>query len=457
MKTINKRTILLIVATGIFSAVCVMLMISMFSNAEEYALNSVNSHLYSNGVLINAGSIVDKNNVVLAESVDGEREYNDDADIRAALLHIIGDDEGFIAGGVQNNFKEELIGYSLFYGVNKESKSTLYLTLDAQLCAYAYNQLGSYKGCIAVANYKTGELVCIATTPTYDIYNKPDIDEDSDEYEGIYINRFFGGLYTPGSIFKTVTALAAVENIDDIFSRTYYCSGSCDIGSGTIVCSDVHGTVTFQEALNQSCNVAFAQIAVELGAETLSETFDSVGLSTSYSTIDRITTYAGSFGVDSDSSDSEVGWAGIGQSATLVNPYSFLTYMCAIANGGTAYTPYFVKSAVNGSGRTVYYADPDDSGISISSSTASTLKELLRSDVSDYYGDYMFGDVTMCGKTGTAERDEGNSHAWFAGFSYDESFPYAIVVIVEDSGSGLKYAGYRAANVMQELYDSLNS
>lgn len=453
MKTINKRIFLLVSVTVIFAAVAALLMFSMFSHAEEYALKSINSHLYDNGVLMNAGDIKDVNGTVLAQTVDGERVYSDDSDIRKAMLHIIGDNEGFISGGIQDTFREELCSYSLIFGVNKDSKNTLNLTLDSDLCAEAYNQLGSYKGCVGICNYKTGEIVCIATSPSYDMYNKPDDINDSDKYEGVYINRLFGGLYTPGSVFKIVTALGAINNIDDIFSQTFYCDGSYTTDDGEIICNDVHGTLTFEQALNYSCNSAFAQIAIQLGAEKLNEAFVQAGLDKKYSSIDRFTSKGGVFSAASTASSSDVGWAGIGQSTTLVNPYSYLNFMCAIANGGKSYLPYFVKSAEGENGREVYTAVPVDSGVSISPTTASSLKEMLRTTVSNYYGDYMFGDVTMCGKTGTAERDDGKPHAWFAGFSYDDSFPYAIITVVEDSGSGLKYAGTVAAHMMQSLYD----
>lgn len=448
MKTINKRIILVVSVTIIFLSVSGLLMGSMFLNAEEYALKSVNAHLYENGVLINAGNIVDCNGKILAYTEDSERKYNSEPDIRAAFLHIIGDDKGFIAGGIQDMFKKELCGYNIVYGVRKESKNTLNLTLDADLCASAYNILGQYKGCIAVCNYKTGELVCVASTPTYDVYNKPaDIDTNS-TYEGIYINRFFGGLYTPGSVFKTVTAMAAIENIDDIYSRTFYCNGTDD----TIICNDVHGEITFKQALNRSCNVAFAKIAVELGADKLNEAINAAGLNVSYTTPDRITTKASITNIKTSDSNSDIGWTGIGQSTTLINPYSFLNFMCAIANDGKSYKPYFVKSVTNENGQTVYETKLEDSGVAINPTTTSLLKELLRSDVSDFYGDYMFGDVIMCGKTGTAEIDNGLPHAWFAGFSYDDSFPYAVIAVLENSGSGLKYAGSAAAKIMQELY-----
>lgn len=455
MKTINKRTILIIAVTAVFLAFTALLMFSMFSHAEEYALKTINAHLFDNGILINAGDIVDSNGVKLAYTENGERKYAENSDTRAALLHIIGDDKGFIDGGIQDTFREDLCGYNIVYGVNKTSGNTLKLTLDSELCASAYNALYPYKGCIAVCNYKTGELVCIATSPSYDVYNKPNDLDDEEKYEGVYINRLFGGLYTPGSTFKTVTALGAIENIDDIFNQTFYCSGSYSLGGGKIICNDVHGTITFKQALNQSCNVAFAQIAVQLGADNLNKAFETAGLGISHDTIDRLHTKSGICAASESISENELGWAGIGQSTTLVNPYSFLNFMCAVANGGTSYEPYFVKSAVNGSGRAVYEAKPVSSGVSINPSTASTLKELLRSNVSDYYGDYMFGGLTMCGKTGTAEIDNKQPHAWFVGFSYDDSFPYAVVAVLENSGSGLKYAGGAAAKIMTELYEKL--
>lgn len=453
MRTINKRIIMVVIVGVIFLTFTIVLMFSMFSNAEEYSLKHVNSHLYESNVLVNAGNIVDKNGVVLAETVDSERVYNDNADIRTAFLHTIGDNKGFIAGGVQNSFKYELSGYDVLYGVNKSSETTLHLTLDAQLCAYAYRQIQPYKGCVAVCDYKTGELICVATSPSYDIYNKPSDIDTNDNYEGIYINRFFGGLYTPGSVFKIVTAMSAIENTDGIINRTFTCNGSYKTDSGTVVCNDIHGDLTFEQALNRSCNSAFAQIANELGADKLNEAFASAGLDNNYETIDRLVTSSGRFSLSADSSQSDVGWAGIGQHTTLVNPYSVLTFICAIANGGTCNQPYFVKSATNENGRTDYSAKPENSGININLSTASLLKKMMRSTVSDYYGDYIFGELTMCGKTGTAESDDKLSTAWFVGFSDNEEFPYAVVAVLEESGSGLRYAGSLASDVLQELYN----
>ncbi len=456
MNTVVKRITMLYVFAIVFIAIAAVLMYSMFSNAQEYALKPINGHLFDNGTLLNAGAILDVNGEIIAYSEEGERKYSEDASTRAALLHILGDNAGFIDGGIQSKFRDELCGYDIAYGVNKDSENKMNLTLDAELCAYAYEKMLPYKGCVAICNYETGELICIASAPSYDMLNKPENIADNPDYEGVYINRLFGGLYTPGSIFKLVTAVGAIENIDDIFSQSFTCNGKYDTGEGTVICNDVHGTITFKQALNYSCNCAFADISIQLGASTMSDVFSQIGLDSKTENSDRITNTAGVYKTSNSSTLGELGWSGIGQGATLINPYSFLTFVSAIANGGSAYEPYFIQNITDGNGDIVYLASPKEAEISIKSSTAKTLKEMMRSTVSDYYGDYMFGDLEICGKTGTAEIDDKEPHSWFVGFSADTDFPYAIITVIENRGSGLKYAGSTSAEILQELYNKIN-
>ena len=177
---------------------------------------------------------------------------------------------------------------------------------------------------------------------------------------------------------------------------------------------------------------------------------------TGFVKLDRILYTSGKYRTTNNNTLGEIGWSGIGQADTLVNPYSFLSFICSVANGGISVEPHFVISSVNSNGRNVYTAEPADSVCVINKTTADTLKEMMRSTVVNYYGDYRFGDLVMCGKTGTAERDDDKPHAWFVGFSYDTDFPYAIVAVLENSGSGLSYAGTAASNVMQKAYNTIS-
>ena len=108
MKTINKRILLLVGVTSLFLVVVALLMFSMFTNANTYALKSVNQHIYEDNILINAGDIVDSNGKILATTVNGERKYSDNQTVRKAFMHIIGDNKGFISGGLQDTFRNEL-------------------------------------------------------------------------------------------------------------------------------------------------------------------------------------------------------------------------------------------------------------------------------------------------------------------------------------------------------------
>ena len=84
--------------------------------------------------------------------------------------------------------------------------------------------------------------------------------------------------YTPGSIFKLVTAAAALETIPDVQSRTFQCDGKTIIGGQEIICNGVHGSLDLAGALAHSCNVAFGELAAELGAETLQDYAEKLGL-----------------------------------------------------------------------------------------------------------------------------------------------------------------------------------
>lgn len=461
MKMITKRGIFLWIMCILFVAGLGFLTYSLAADGSDWVMKIYNRHIYSNGELIAAGDITDRDGVVLATTKDDERVYNDDKQIRLATLHTVGDMKGFISTGVQANYQSELVGYNLLTGVYKNEKygkgNNVKLTIDAEINKVAYNALGDYKGTVGVVNYKTGDIVCMVSTPSYDVNNIPSDLESNDKYEGVYINRFISGLYTPGSTFKLVTAVCALENMgDDVYNRTWKCDKYLDvdgIDEDRIVCNARHGTVDFETALAKSCNSTFAQIAIELGADKLKNTVETLGLTSSVTISDKISSATGRFKLESGAADTTVGWTGVGQGETLVNPAAMLRFMCAVANDGKAVSFNLVDDFSNQAGKNLDITFSENEVQLLNSETAGKLKALMRNNVEKQYGDSKYEGLNLCAKSGTAQIDNVDEHntAWFVGFMDDDENPYAFVVIAEKGNSGSKTAGAIANKVLQAL------
>ena len=454
MNNTTKRAYVLYVFILAFIVGLGFMVFSFYTNGSEWAAKTVNRHIYSNGQIANAGSIFDRNGVTLAYSEDGKRKYNESKTIRKATLHAVGDTSSFIATGVQSIYSTQLSGYDFVDGVYNLKKygtgNDITLTLDANACKAAYEALGSRKGTVGVYNYRTGEIICMVSTPTYDPANKPSDMADNPKYEGVYLNRFISGVYTPGSTFKTVTAICALQNIPDISSRTFKCTGKYHTASGDVICNNVHGTVNFETAFNRSCNSAFAELAIELGKDKLTATAQQLGFNTKES-LGQTPVAKSMFDV-SKTNAVDLGWAGIGQYTTLANPCHMMTIMGAIANSGTAIKPYYIDSITSPSGRVTTIGQTEQSEtVTIDPNIANRMKEYMRSNVVNYYSDSTFPGLQMCGKTGTAQIDDGESHSWFVGFSANPETPYAVVCVAENSGSGLATAGKISNTVLQAI------
>ena len=278
MKMITKRGIFLWILSFAFLIGIGFMTYSLVTEGSTWVMKSYNHHVYKSGELIAAGTIYDSNKVALVSTKDGNRVYSDDKTTRKSTLHIVGDPKNFISTGVQNQFDAELTGYSIVSGVYNIEKygkgNDMTLTVDSEICNLAYKKLNGRKGTVAVVNYKTGDILCSVSSPSYDVNNVPDDLETSSDYEGVYINRLISAHYPPGSTFKIVTAVCAIENMSDVYTRTWKCNGEYDAGSGTpIKCNANHGShETFEEAFKDSCNAVFAQIAIELGTEKLQTT-----------------------------------------------------------------------------------------------------------------------------------------------------------------------------------------
>ena len=405
-----------------------------FLEADDWINAAGSPHVY-NGGNIGCGVVLDREGELLLDISD-ERTYPESLDLRMSVIHWLGDREGNISAPALPNYSDALSGFDLFNGIYSFSGTggEAVLTLSAQAQIAAMEALDGYKGTVAVYNYKTGEILCAVSAPSYDPDDVPDILwDDSGEYEGAYLNRFTQVSYVPGSIFKILTTAAALESISAIEDRIFVCEGSLYVDGNEVTCGREHGEQTLAEAMTNSCNCAYAEIALELGADTMEEYVDQFELTKSIQ-FDGITTEEGYFDLE-NATDPEIAWSAIGQHHDAVNPCRFLTFMGMIAGGGSAAEPYLVEE-VSAGGSTTYRAKTHSTGRLMTSVTAEKLQNLMRNNVIDSYGDENFPGLTVCAKSGTAEMGEGQDNAMFAGFLLDEEYPLAFFAAVEDGGYG---------------------
>lgn len=375
-------------------------------------------------------TITDRSGKVLAKMGGGSKTYAEDADTRIACYHLTGDYVGNVGTGVLKSFQRELSGFNLITGIEKRDDVNLQLTVDAELNRKAYEALNGRSGAIMVYNYKTGEVLCMVSSPSIDPLNPPENLPD-----GAYINRCLSSSFVPGSVYKLVTLTAAIENIDNLYQRTFTCKGAVDVKGVSVNCTGVHGEQTIEQALANSCNCAFAEISLELGPDVLAEYAEKLGLTTSLK-LDTIQTAAGNYDKDSSMSAS-MAWSGIGQYNDLVCPYAMMRLIGAFANGGTVAEPSLLGTS--GSKTELLSAD-----------TAQKVASMMNYNVTYKYGTDRFPGLSLSAKTGTAETGDGKeSHGWFVGFLNDEEHPYAFACIVENGGSGIVSAGGVVNAVLQ--------
>jgi peptidoglycan glycosyltransferase len=435
-KITNRAMSLLLIAALVIFGMGVYMM--------EYIENGSNWALYFSRINSgSSGTLLDRNGTIMASFSPEQESFASDPLARMANYHVTGDYWGRTGAGILTRYWSGTHDFSLFTGMTKSENTVLSLNIDTNLNEKIYSELmslgGDTKGLMMVCNYKTGEMLGLVSVPCID-----PADDETEPQDGAYINRCLSASFTPGSIFKLITAAAAIENIENIDEMTFYCEKEYDIAGVTITCSGTHYTQTFEQALSNSCNVAFAQIAVMLGQDTMLSYVNQYGFLDRQS-LSGITTVAGSYPTEFVG-DPELAWSGIGQSTDMVCPYTMLRFLCAIANDGELVEPSLIQSSES----------PETTRL-LPSSTAQRLTQMMNYNVVDHYkGETNFPGLKLCAKTGTAELGDGTSHAWFVGFLADDEHPYAFVTLVERGGYGLSTSGPIVNNVLQWAVNNID-
>ena len=453
MNRVTKRTWLMSLFIFVLLAGMVFFLWEYATQSHEWVAFSGSPHIYNN-TNIGCGTIYDRTGEVLLDITE-ERAYSDNATTRKSTLHWLGDRKGFINAAAVSTYAGEMAGFDKINGVYASSGAggQAWLTLSARVQNTALEAMGNRKGTVGVYNYKTGEILCAVSTPTYDPDNVPDIEGDtSGAYSGVYLNRFIQSAYTPGSIYKVVTTAAALDCVEGIEEMPFTCTGTVEYGSGdniaTVTCEGRHGKVDLKGALAQSCNCAFAQIAQLVGRKNMQKYVEDF-LITQPVKFDGITTARGNYDITGAGAAS-FAWSCIGQHTDTVNPARFLTFMGAIASGGQGVRPYLV-STVSYADEITYGAESEQEERIMSESVAETLKAYMRNNVKNTYGDGRFPAIEVCGKSGTSQVGGGErSNALFAGFALDERYPLAFVCVVENGGYGAATCIPILSNVLWE-------
>ncbi len=453
MKTVGFRSIVLYLLLAVLAGGAGYLIVNLFFHGSQWAMQPYNGHIYAEDATVKLGEIEDRDGLLLAATGEEGRYYNDSETVRKAMLHTVGDPYGMISTSVEHTMSSRLSGYNFFTGLNRtvfsQMGTDVTLSLDAGACTAAYEAMNGHNGAVFVYNYNTGEVLCKVSAPTYDPENVPEDIEENDAYRGAYLDNSLSASFTPGSIMKVVTAAAAMEKWPDSWmDRVYSCEGAEELGGDQITClhSEAHGEQDLSSAMGNSCNLYFAKLANDVGAEALQKKAEEMGFNSEL--------HMGSIPISKSEIDlsscnrNQLGWAGVGQYTILANPYHMAVLMGAIARGGEYTEPVLTRNQDLFSGLT-----GGKSHQLCTAKEAQNLRSLLRNNVENYYGDWMFPEgMSVCAKTGTGEVGEGKApNCWMIGFCDSEEYPYAFAVMAEEGTGGVESAGTVVSAVLQAL------
>ncbi len=329
---------------------------------------------------------------------------------------------------------------------NKSQGNDVVTTLDVELQKTAHDALGGYKGAVVVMEPETGKLLAMVSGPSYNpntINSEWENILEANGEDSELLNRASQGLYPPGSTFKTVTALAMLDEWEDALTDYYYdCVGAFHVGSMSIDCynGSRHGGLDLTSAFAKSCNGAFADIGLTVGAEKMRGVCNKLLFNKSLPI--PFEYKESSFAMEGGTDEKELAQTVIGQGRTLISPLHNAMITAAVANGGTLMKPYVVEGVVNHDGDEVWRAEPEEAAKLLGKKKAKALMGMMRQTVEVGTATALRSSAyEASGKTGTAEVGANKqTHAWFVGTAKRGGESVVVSVIVEEVGTGSEYA-----------------
>ncbi len=450
----KRLTYTVFVFTGLFAVLIANLTYIQVIQAKDIQSMSSNNHTILRAAYIKRGSIITSDGVTLAESVQNDDgTYTRSYPNGSLAAHTVGYySTQYGSSGIEESMNDTLTGsrdysswknaVSSLAGITQPG-NTVKLTIDSRIQQAAEQALANCgkKGAIVVLDPRTGAVLAKASAPSYDNSNVEALmGGNSDESQGSLYDRATQALYTPGSTFKVVTLAAALDSNRASLDDSYESPSTMEFGDSKVTnhLNADYGTVSLERAFALSSNVVFAQLATEIGADTLTQYARAFGYGQSLAQ-----DFGSASSVIPDASEMtawELAWAGAGQpvgQGHTAGPQTTVlqnaVIAAAIANDGIVMSPYVVSQTLSPEGTVVKTTQARSLGQAVSAETAAKVKEAMLEVVEDGTGGAAaVTGVKVAGKTGTAEIGSGNINSAFVGFAPYDTPTVAIAVMIED-------------------------
>lgn len=412
------------------------------------------------------GEIVDRDGEVIAGTVqDGDHYYRTWPN--PATAYVGGYYSPFLiaSSGLEATYADVLSGQAgnnpLTRMLNNllhqpQEGSHLKLTLDADLQSSAQAMLGDQKGAVVVIEVETGNVIVMASSPTFDpnqlFTASPSENPAAQAYwdtltgdpDAPLVTRANLGLYTPGSTFKTVTAAIAIEKGYATPDEVYEDDGDIVIDGRVLVENnrpdESRTEWTLREGLMWSLNVVFAQVGMQIGGDEFWEAARDFGFGRDVPFDVPVAESQLASAEEFLESSNAVADTGFGQGQVQVSPLLMALITCAYANDGKMPEPRLVDQILSPDGDVVETLPSGTWLAPVSPNTAQQVRDMMIDTVES--GSVQSAQVdgyTVGGKTGTAETGSGSNHSWFIGFigNPGEQPKYAVAVVLEEGTTGL--------------------
>ena len=463
--TLNKRLIfIMVVFVLLFMLLTLYLVYFQLFKANKIADNSNNRRLWLNEDLIHRGSIFDRNeNLLVYSQDDGQGKQVRIYNYPLASASVTGySSKTYGKTGIEKSYNRQLLAlsdenFSQFRKmvVKNDTGNDLHLSLDQHIQNIVYAYLSNYKAACVIMKPSTGEVLAMVSTPTF---NPNSVDADWNNLiqtdDGRLINRTTQGLYRPGSAYKIITATSIIDNK---LNQEYDDTGSEEVQGYEIknFGDQVFGHLNLRNAFIYSSNTYFAAKSNDLGKEKLAKTSEKYMFNKKY---DFDLDVSKSIIPFDDLNKADLAMTGFGYGKTQMTPLHMAMITSAIANEGVMLKPRLVNKITDKEKKTVYEAEDEVLSKVTSKDTAEKIREMMIGVVNEGTGRKAYLDSTqIAGKTGTADKSDGNLDAWFVGFAPAYEPKLAIALLVEDSqGTGGDIAAPIARNIIRDIINTIS-